>query len=243
MDRANAILKGIALATIPVVGVFLCIFLLQVSDAVRVQSNGLSAVIGQANAALTTVNAPCKDNGHQVVCGTLAEVSQTTKNIGILSAQGAEQVKQSGNLIQATTHNLDIVGASAQGSFIAITGAANSASTTIQAANTTIKAAQPLLDNSANFVLHLDTESKPVINQASLFFATANTLATSPDVIGILHGFNIGLATGDHMLDTADKVETKITKCTLYPDFKCVVSGLIVPSVQIGGAAAAAFRK
>ncbi len=201
---------------------------------------------------LVQIHKPCQGSGKDKAdnCGTISLANQVLVKSG--DAIVATQVQEQGLIAQAKpiltavaaipVHaNATFDGLAATSK--ALTGTANAATSTLNASTSTIKAAQPLLDSASLFMGDLNAETKPVINQANLFLANANTLATNPDVPGILHGFNVGLATGDHMLDTADKVEAKITKCTLYPDFKCIASGLIVPSVQIGGAAAAAFRK
>lgn len=78
----------------------------------------LAPTVQRANAVLDTVNAPCKDNGHQVVCGTLQQVAQSTKNIGIVAAQSAEQVKQSGKLINTASQSLRSVAESARGAIV-----------------------------------------------------------------------------------------------------------------------------
>jgi hypothetical protein len=113
--NSHSIAELAALGTIPVLGVFLMWALWPVHGAIKTNSAGSAAVLAKAGTALDTINAPPHDDGHQIVYGTLAGIDQTTKNIGILAAQGAEQVKQSATLIQATTHNLDAVGTAVTG--------------------------------------------------------------------------------------------------------------------------------
>lgn len=113
------------------------------------------------NVALATVNAPCVDNGHQVVCGTLAGTAQTEKNIGILAAQGAEQVKQSGALIQATTRNLDAVGA-------AVTG-------TMGRLNTTVDEIAGVARTANGSLATLSTHTQTAIDTANSALGTLDT--------------------------------------------------------------------
>jgi hypothetical protein len=95
---------------------------------------GFERIMDGVNVALATVNAPPKDDGHQIVYGTLSGVAQTTKNIGIMAAQGAEQVKQSGVLIAATTKNLDAIGTSVTATMGHLNGTAAALATTASAA-------------------------------------------------------------------------------------------------------------
>ena len=111
---------------------------------------------------LADLNAPCVGFHGSVTCGALAQLSQTTKDIGILAAQSALQVRQTGALITATAQNLNTVGESVKiaashlsGTADALTGTANAATGTAQAAtkalgtlNTTIGGFSPILTDS-----------------------------------------------------------------------------------------------
>jgi len=95
--------------------------------------------VDAVNVALATVNAPCKDNGHQVMCGTLAQVGQTTKNTGILAAQGAESAMQSRVLIAGAVKNLDKIGDSVTGEVSALQDTTKALTTTAQTASTSLQ--------------------------------------------------------------------------------------------------------
>jgi len=41
--------------------------------------------------------------------------------------------------------------------------------------------------------------------------------------------------TGAHMLDTADKVETKLAQCTLHPTFSCQAKTWLLFGAEAGG--------
>jgi hypothetical protein len=112
---SHSIAELAALGTIPVLGVFLMWALWPVHRAIKTNSAGSAAVLAKAGTALDTINAPPHDDGHQIVYGTLSGIDQTTKNVGILAALVAEQVKQSGVLIKATTRNLDAMGTAVTG--------------------------------------------------------------------------------------------------------------------------------
>ena len=59
------------------------------------------AAAKELSATLQVVNAPCVGLHGSVSCGPLAQMSQTEKNIGIVAAQSALQVKQTGALVAA----------------------------------------------------------------------------------------------------------------------------------------------
>jgi hypothetical protein len=66
----------------------------------------------------------------------------------------------------------------------------------------------------------------------------ANAFLRNPNFQTILGHVATSSGTVDHMLFTADKVETKVTKCTLEPTFACQFKGWLLPAAQIFGALA-----
>jgi hypothetical protein len=154
---SHSILEAVALMTVPVVGAFLIWALWPVRGAIKQNGDGAAAVLAKAATALDTVNDGCHDNGHQVVCGTLQQVAQSTKNIGIVAAQSAEQVKQSGKLISAAADTIAAVGDHVNGTMDALTGTAGQATTSLSTitAHTT-----PVLDATAAAVVTLDAQVK-----------------------------------------------------------------------------------
>lgn len=104
MDRLRCILRDLALLTYIVAGVLLCLVLVR----------GMKTVDG-LNATLTNVNRPCKGISGPDACGTLAQINKTAIAAGDVANAAKMQVLQSGTLIQATTRNLDAVGAAVTG--------------------------------------------------------------------------------------------------------------------------------
>ena len=128
MNLLRQILHDLALVVLVTAGVLACLVLWKALGMVEA-----------VNVTMATVNAPCKDNGHQVVCGTLAQVGQTTKNAGIMAALTAEQVKQSGTLITATTQNMDKVAASVTGEVADLQDTTKAVTITAQTASTSLQ--------------------------------------------------------------------------------------------------------
>jgi hypothetical protein len=62
-----------------------------------------NGAVGTVNDTLASLNAPCKDFQGDWVCGPIPQLSQTEKNIGILAAKSAQQVRQSASLVNAST--------------------------------------------------------------------------------------------------------------------------------------------
>jgi hypothetical protein len=224
---------------------------------------GASRIMDGMQVSLTHVNKPCKGSGSDKAdnCGTLALGGQVMAKSGdmLVTTQQKEQavIAHLDDLVDSLTTIAPHVAKTSD----ALTATASSASTAISGVQThltpvldaatdtinTVNASLTRLTGSADVLLGNASTSvaaiQPLIGRSTLFVTHLDALATSPDIPSIIHEVNVGIGTGDHMLDTLDKVETKETHCILYPGFKCVVTGLIVPSVQIGGAAAAAFRK
>ena len=122
MERLHNILRCLALASVTVAGAFACILMLQAGNALQRLGEGANGTLGllntdaeQLGTTLTALNAPCKDDQGSVTCGPIPQLAQTEKNIGIVAAQGAEQVKQSGRLISQASDAIVAVTGTAQG--------------------------------------------------------------------------------------------------------------------------------
>jgi len=90
-----------------------------------------------------------------------------------------------------------------------------------------------------NFDRHEDAlfdQEQQTWAKANQAIDSANTLFDDPDIKTILAHVATGSGTFDHMLDTGDRVETRVTKCTLHPTFMCKFTGWILPAAQITGA-------
>jgi hypothetical protein len=185
--NSHSIAELAALGTIPILGVFLMWALWPVHGAIKTNSAGSAAVLAKAGTALDTINAPPHDDGHQVVYGTLAGIDQTTKNIGILAAQGAEQVKQSATLIQATTRNLDAVGTAVTGTLghlntasDQIAGVARTANGSLATLSTHTQTAIDTANTTLGDVGTAITKFEPVEDSTTKAVKDFDTLVTGP---------------------------------------------------------------
>ena len=129
MATLRSILHDLALVVLVTAGALGCLVLWKALGTVDA-----------VNATLKAVNAPCADNGHQVVCGPIAQLALAEKMIGNMAGQTQEQVRQSGLLITATTQNMDKVAASVTGEVAALQGTTQALTTTAQTASTSLKA-------------------------------------------------------------------------------------------------------
>ena len=93
--------------------VSLCIVMLSLLPSVLWLINEASTAVSDsasaANVATSTMaalNAPCVDFHGDYICGPIPQLSQTEKNIGILAAQSAKQVKQSSRLVDAAADSV-----------------------------------------------------------------------------------------------------------------------------------------
>ena len=81
------------------------------------------------------------------------------------------------------------------------------------------------------FLQEKDTSAK-----ANAAIDNFNALVSDKDFKTIAAHIATGSGTFDHMLETGDKVETKITKCTLKPTFACQFRAWLLPTAQVVGA-------
>ena len=93
MERGITTLKALALATVPVVGLFVVLLLLQVSSVVVKAGKDEQVVASQSIAALSTINRQCSSPGNIQPCGTLAEVDKTLTDLSYLSVQSQKGVR------------------------------------------------------------------------------------------------------------------------------------------------------
>jgi hypothetical protein len=212
-----------------------------------------SRTLDGVNKTLAEINAPCSSFHGSASCGTIAQISQTAKNIGILAGQGALQVKQSGDLIQATTRNLDQTGAAVRGLVQHASIAVDSVSGTAQAASGALttasqgvqrvaEAAIPLESNTAALVGHLDVETAPLVTHADLVIQHMDGLAENPAIPTILTNFAGITGSTNDLLARGYLVEKKATQCYLYPTMRCRIDSLIVPTFQVAGPLIQAFK-
>ena len=128
MNLLRSILHDLALVVLVTAGVLACLVLWKALGTVDA-----------VNATLKAVNSPCADNGHQVVCGPIAQLALAEKMIGNMAGQTQEQVRQSGLLITATTQNMDKVATSVTGEVSALQDTTKALTKTAQTASTSLQ--------------------------------------------------------------------------------------------------------
>ena len=202
----NAAIRTLLLAVLTGFACWMMAHVVKLTDEVRADEHSVAAPLATASEFL---NAPCTDNGHQVVCGTLAQIGQTTKNTGILAAQGAEQVKQSGALIAATTRNMDAIGAGVTGEIASLKGVTDSvppltaaATKLLGTANETVEAGQPVLEAATRVIDHTDA------------------VVTGPDVTNGIHNAGVVVLNAADITADAEHVAHKFAYPPSTPWYK-----------------------
>lgn len=121
------------------------------------------ALVGSMNATLANINRPCQGPAGPNACGTLAQVNKVAIAAGDVANASKMQVEQSGELIKATTTNIDAIGATAtkvadhlSGAADALTETAHGATAAIATTNQTIADLKPLEKAATASVEHLD---------------------------------------------------------------------------------------
>ena len=92
---------------------------------------GVEKTVEKASSTLDAINAPCVGFHGSVTCGPIAQLSQTAKNVGIVAGLSAQQVKQSGILIDSAATSIKEVSTSLSGTAQAATGTLNAATGTL----------------------------------------------------------------------------------------------------------------
>jgi uncharacterized protein YukE len=207
-------------------------------------SRHVEATINSLNNTLTNINRPCKGKAGPDACGTLAQLNKTVIDIGNITVTAQTQVKQSATLIAQYGQMLngiaqDIHGemGEAQKATAALTGTAQAATKTLGTADSLISSEQPRVDAilaQTDTVLESGNEA---VRRFDAMLADPNLALTMKNVEGIT-------ATTNHMLFTADAVETKATKSYLHPSTNPAartweaVKPFIYPAAQVGAAIA-----
>jgi hypothetical protein len=232
-----------ACIAITLVGIFASLLIHHASSLVMAQKQYEDAsktalsiysnqVMADEHTLFKTINDPCTGFHGNVTCGILAQLSQTEKNTGILAAQGAEQVKQSGTLITSAVDAVTVLAGKSGDAIVSIKGVADQATTDLKTTNTLIKGAQPLVG-------HLDE----TVVGATKVEASLNDFLTDKTMLQLRQNLTDTTGTFSHMLVTADAVETKSTHNYLHPSTNPVkrswqvVSPFLLPAAQ--GTAAA----
>jgi hypothetical protein len=234
MDKVRSILRDLALVTYIVAGVMLCILLYK----------GLGIVSG-VNTALTTVNQQCAPGP----CGTLALVNKTVTKTGdaIVTTQIQEQAI--GKKVGATMDALGSIPGHVNTALDGLTQTEGTATQTLQTLSNDTTRSLNGLDLA---VSDTDTVIKgfvPTQTALQKSIHDFDDLITNPAINQTLGNVQVvtselgtTVATSNHMLDTADKVETKATYHYLNPSKNpfvrtfYAVEPFFLPSATIAGA-------
>ena len=91
----------------------------------------LAPTVQKLNQTVDAINAPCVGFHGSTTCGPIAQLSQTAKNVGIVAGLSAQQVKQSGVLIDSAAQAVQKVSTDLSGTAQAATGTLNAATGTL----------------------------------------------------------------------------------------------------------------
>lgn len=181
MQRTIHLLRALALATVPAVGLAVVLVLVQVSSLVVKLSSDEHRMAGEALTSLTTLNRSCSTPGHIQPCGTLAEVDKTLTHLSDLSIQSQKAVRDADQVAQMEMKLLPRWNASFTGTLSGInTAIATVNSTALQLTQATLPVlhhAGEVLSTTDATVKHLDTLVQSPDVTESLKYVAASTKA------------------------------------------------------------------
>jgi hypothetical protein len=249
MQTWLSVAKASAWTILTVAGVLACLLLFQASNFVYYSSKDSHAIAIRVEDTFDTLNADCGKPGDLHPCGTLADIAKTmntirgtfgqielaanheNKNLSTLDAQEAQ--------LFADTRVTMAAGRTAVAS---VSGTAEAATTTLQTLNTTVQDFQPLVGHFGDVAVSLND----LTLSATGTVTRVNEGLDSPATHAMTQHFLNTLTSVDTMAAITAQVETKATHDYLHPSTNPGVrmwQGLkpfIVPTIQIGGAVAAA---
>lgn len=241
MSRLRSILIALAIGTVPVVGVFLCLLLWQ-------SKQDEHQLAMQAGTLLTDLQRPCKGPKGPDACGTLAQINKSVIEIGDISKTAQIQVNQTATLVAQYGKVLNGIAGDVHGEMeeakkttVALTGTVQQATTTLATVNGMVASTQPRVD-----ALLTDTDTTVKSSNAAVMRFTA--MLTDPKIALITDHVEQMTGTTTHMLATADAVETKATKGYLHPPTNpaarawMYLQPFLIPMAQVGGAVAIAVH-
>lgn len=222
MRRAIPWLRALLLSVWTVVGLFACVGMWQargIGGQVNAVLTGAAKVMQDAQGTLERVNAPCTGFHGSVSCGTLAQIDQTTKNIGIVAGQSALTARQTGELVQATTGTLNSMAGEVSATAKAGRGTLNAAATTMDEATRTLAAVQSKIPDTQRLVDGVTLATADLDKTVR----DADGLVTSPDVQRFLKA---SADTSMQVSGIAADVHKETTKLTApQPWYKHVYNG------------------
>lgn len=115
--------------------------------------------------------------------------------------------------------------------------------------DTSLGASRTVMERTGLAIDRFDKHEDDLFAQETAFYATGIHAAAAFDAIVSSKSFqdlplqtDRFLQTGNQILVIGRDVADKETHCIRHPGFKCTVTGIIVPTIQIGGAVGAALR-
>lgn len=231
MQRLTAILKALALATVPALGAFLIWTLWPVRAAI-LGAQAQTAVLAQhADAAFEMAIGTLDESATQIgatgarVSRTLGGIDRETAALGpVLGNLAADEAKLGGSL--------DAVNRAC------IPGPCGTLADVAKTLNT-VRGTFGQIEIAANHedrnLSTLDAQENQLFED---FHGTATRANTSLDRFNtLLANPNIALmlGSGAHILSTTDQVTTKLAQCTLHPHAACYFKNDALFAAQVGG--------
>jgi hypothetical protein len=230
----KAVLFWVAAVMVLAVGTSATVLFLQTREVEIASGGKVGVILTGAAKTFDKINAPCQGSGKDKAdnCGTLALAGQMMVSGGdlIKTSQINEnsEAKILSTSLPALFHGFD-------------TAATNLATASadlhplLTTANDRIAALEPIETNAAKLTADVDAGVAPILTGANGTITRANSLLDNPFWNTTMQHAASSSITIDHMLFTADQVETKLTKCTLHPTFVCQFKADAIFGAQVGG--------
>jgi len=224
------------------VGLCACLLLLRLSSFVYTLSKDEQKISANIVGTLDTLNQDCGSPANYHPCGTLADVAKTLNTVrGAFGQIEVAANHENKNLAALDAQEVQLFAdihatlAAGRGTVADLGQTAQQATSTLHTLDTTVSYFQPIAG-------HVDLAAVNAGNAVERF----NTLLADPVWLDTARNVDGITKTTGQMLDTANQVETKAMKSYLHPPtsfparFWLELKPFIVPSIQIGGAVAAA---
>jgi len=202
----------------------------------------LKSVTDGATQTFALINRPegAKDvRGKLLPPGSIAVFNKAVTKAGDATVTGQLSLQQIAPAIQATASSFQTIVPHANEALDGVSQTAQTASRSLQDVSDHLT---PVLDSTNATVKALG--DAVTLHSAALEVSERDfdALVTNPAVAQtedniqqITKEMVPVIATGNHMLSTADQVETKLTKCTLNPTFWCSFKSDVIFGAQVGG--------
>lgn len=247
----EAKLRKVALLTVPVCGAFLCLFLLaaalwlfQGREFWATASRTVATVGTDVSTAVQPI-APLVTSGQKAVDGLTGAVGEAKGLVADARPVLRHLTTTEGKLDAAIDHADGLI-ANTDGNLNRVcptpaqVAAGQKVCGTLADIAKTLGAGRVVMERTGHVVDKFDQHEDALFAQETDFYAGWKPIqASAVKIMGQGEGISTSL---NSILARGYLVEEKATQCYLYPTFKCTVHGLLVPAVQIGGAAYTAFK-